>query len=116
LLTAELELAKPRRAPLPLLIQSLRAEVKQWDAKAIEAELVRLGLKGSATWVRRIFSPPVREGGPKFNIQENPERAVDQFLDALLADRNYAEKLFGSPPSPFPSPPIGGRGRSEGEA
>ncbi len=112
LLTAELELAKPRRAPLPLLIQSLRAEVKQWDAKAIEAEPARLGLKGSPTWVRRIFTPPVREGGPKFNIQENPERAVDQFLEALFADRNYAEKLFGSP---LALPPIGGRGRDEGE-
>ena len=44
LLTAELELAKPRRAPLPLLIRSLRAEVKQWDAKAIEAELRKAGI------------------------------------------------------------------------
>lgn len=94
LLTAELELAKPRRASLPLLIQSLRAEVKKWDAKAIEAEPAKLGLKGSATWVRRIFSPPVREGGPRLNAQENPENAVEQFLDILLSDRSFAEKLL----------------------
>jgi len=55
---------------------------------------VRLGLKGSATWVRRIFTPPVREGGPRFDIQENPERAVEQFLDALLSDRSFADKLL----------------------
>jgi len=94
LLTAELELAKPRRASLPLLIQSLRAEVKKWDAKAIGAEPAKLGLKGSATWVKRIFSPPVREGGPKFDIRENPEKAVEQFLDTLLADRSFAEKML----------------------
>ena len=94
LLTAELDLAKPRRASLPLLIQSLRAEVKQWDAKAIEAELGKLGLKGSATWVRKIFTPPVREGGPRFSIQENPEGAVEQCLDTLLADPSFTEKLL----------------------
>ena len=94
LLTAELELAKPRRASLPLLVQSLRTEVKKWDAKAIEAEPVKLGLKGSATWVRRIFSPPVREGGPRFDTRESPEKAVEQFLDTLLVDRPFADKML----------------------
>jgi len=94
LLTAELELAKPRRASLPLLIQSLRAEVKKWDSQAIEAEPARLGLKGSATWVRRIFTPPVREGGPKFFVREDPRVAVEQFLDTLFADRKFAAQML----------------------
>jgi electron transfer flavoprotein beta subunit len=94
LLTAELELAKPRRASLPLLIHSLRAEVKKWDARGIEAEPAKLGLKGSPTWVRRIFSPPVREGGPRFDTRENPEKAVAQFLDILLADPSFADQLL----------------------
>jgi electron transfer flavoprotein beta subunit len=94
LLTAELELAKPRRAALPLLIHSLRAEVKKWDARGIEAEPAKLGLKGSPTWVKRIFSPPVREGGPRFDTRENPENAVAQFLDILLADPSFAGQLL----------------------
>ena len=93
LVTAELDLAKPRRAPLPSLIQSLRAGVKQWNAEAIEAEPNMLGLKGSGTWVRRIFSPPVRQGGPRFSAQENPEGAVEKSLDLLLADPSFAQKL-----------------------
>jgi electron transfer flavoprotein beta subunit len=93
LVTAELDLAKPRRAPLPSLIQSLRAGVKQWNAEAIEAEPSKLGLKGSATWVKRIFSPPVRQGGPRFSVQENPEGAVEQSLDVLLSDPSFAQKL-----------------------
>ena len=93
LLTAELDLAKPRRAPLPSLIQSLRAGVKQWNADAIEAEPSKLGLKGSATWVKSIFSPPVRQGGPRFSVQENAEGAVEQSLDVLLSDPSFARKL-----------------------
>ena len=94
LLTAELELAKPRRASLPLLIQSLRAEVKKWDARTIEAEPAKLGLKGSPTWVRRIFSPPAREGGPRFSAGEDLQDAVEKSLDVLLADKSFAAKLF----------------------
>jgi electron transfer flavoprotein beta subunit len=94
LLTAELELAKPRRASLPLLIHSLRAEVTHWDAKAIEAEPKKLGLKGSPTWVKRIFSPPVREGGPKFYAREDLPGAVEQSLETLLSDQTFAAKLL----------------------
>ena len=94
LLTAELDLAKPRRASLPLLIHSLRADLKKWDARAIEAEPAKLGLKGSPTWVRRIFSPPVREGGPRFSAGENLHDAVEKSLEVLLADKNFVAKLF----------------------
>jgi electron transfer flavoprotein beta subunit len=94
LLTVELELAKPRRASLPLLIHSLRAEVTHWDAQAIEAEPKKLGLKGSPTWVKRIFSPPVREGGPKFYTQEDLPGAVEQSLETLLSDGAFAAKLL----------------------
>jgi len=63
LLTVELELAKPRRASLPMLIHSLRAPVKVWDAKAIDASRQLLGIKGSPTWVRAIASPQAHRGG-----------------------------------------------------
>jgi electron transfer flavoprotein beta subunit len=94
LLTVELELAKPRRASLPLLIHSLRAKVTHWDAKAIEADPKKLGLKGSPTWVKRIFSPPVREGGPKFYAQEDLQGAVEKSLGTLLSDQTFAAKLL----------------------
>lgn len=94
LLTAELELAKPRRAPLPLLIHSLRAELRRWDARAIEAEPMKLGLKGSPTWVKRIFSPPLREGGPRFYAEEDLQGAVEKSLEVLLADKAFGTQLF----------------------
>jgi electron transfer flavoprotein beta subunit len=94
LLTVELELAKPRRAPLPLLIHSLRAEVIVWDAKAIGATPENLGLKGSPTWVRKISSPPPKEGGPKFDAQEDLSGAVAKSLDILFSDKDFASKLI----------------------
>ncbi len=94
LLTAELELAKPRRASLPMLVASLRASIQRWDSKTIEAEIPKLGLKGSPTWVKRIFSPPVHSGGPKFSSDGRPEAAVTDALDALFADKGFAGKFL----------------------
>jgi electron transfer flavoprotein beta subunit len=93
LITTELELAKPRRASLPALIRSLRAEMQTWNAEALGADPAQLGLKGSPTWVRKIFSPPAREGGPKFNADRDPRDGVEKALDALLADEDYARML-----------------------
>jgi len=94
LLTVELELAKPRRAPLPLLVQSLRSGIKVWKAADLQADPQKLGLKGSPTWVKKIFSPPVREGGPKFSAEEDLYGAVEKSLATLLADPSFAAKLF----------------------
>jgi electron transfer flavoprotein beta subunit len=94
LLTIELEAAQPRRAPLPLLVYSLRAKVIVWDAKAIDADPALIGLKGSPTWVKRIFGPPPKEGGPLFDAQKDPRRAVAQSLDALMADEQFAGQLL----------------------
>jgi len=92
--TVELELARPRRAALPQLIRSLRADIPIWNARAIQADPVNLGLKGSPTWVKKIFSPPAREGGPKFDAQSDLQDAVKKSLDVLLSDNAYAAQLL----------------------
>jgi electron transfer flavoprotein beta subunit len=92
-ITVELELANPRRAPLPLLVRSLRGDIQVWGADQLEADPSQLGLKGSPTWVKRIFSPPVREGGPIFDAEQDTNGAVEQCLSRLLADEAFAAKL-----------------------
>ena len=86
LLSVELEVSKPRRAALPDLIRSVRADVELWGALEIEADPAMIGLKGSPTWVRRIFAPAVREGGPKFVGGDDSLAAVSGALDLLMAD------------------------------
>lgn len=94
MLTVELELAKPRRVPLPALIASLKAPVTVWDAKAIEAVRKMAGIKGSPTWVRKISSPPPREGGPRFTAKPDPDKAVTEMLDVLLSDESFGTELL----------------------
>jgi electron transfer flavoprotein beta subunit len=93
LLSVELELAKPRRASLPLLVDSLRAPVKVWDAKAIGASLQLVGLKGSPTWVKAIASPQIHRAGPKWDAAQGVSGAVSGALDALFADEDFEAKF-----------------------
>ncbi len=93
LLTVELELAKPRRASLPMLIDSLRTPLKVWDAKSIDASLELLGIKGSPTWVKAIAAPQVHRAGPKWDASEGVPEAVSQALDALFSDEDFAAKF-----------------------
>ncbi|MCF8085980.1 MAG: electron transfer flavoprotein subunit beta/FixA family protein [Desulfohalobiaceae bacterium] len=94
LLTAELELATPRRCSLPSLIRSLQAEIPVWDADSMGADRELLGLKGSPTWVQAIFSPQPKEPGPQFQAGEDSSRAVSEALEALFRDEDFAEKLL----------------------
>ncbi len=94
LLTVELELARPHRAPLPDLIASLKAPVTVWDAAAIGAVRKMVGIKGSPTWVRKISSPQPREGGPRFTAKPDPAKAVTEMLDVLLSDESYGAELL----------------------
>jgi len=93
LLSVELEASKPRRAGLPELVRSLRADVDLWGATEIEADPAMIGLKGSPTWVRRIFAPAPREGGPTFVGADDPRTAVSGALDVLMADESFGAGL-----------------------
>jgi electron transfer flavoprotein beta subunit len=94
LLTVELDLVKPRRAGLPALIHSLTAPVDVWDAEDISAVKNMVGIKGSPTWVRKISSPPSKEGGPKYYADPDPDQAVSEFLDILLANDPFSSKVL----------------------
>lgn len=63
LITAVKALNEPR---YPTLLHSIRAfnyEIKQITAKDMETDPTRLGLKGSPTRVRKVYSPPMRSAG-----------------------------------------------------
>jgi electron transfer flavoprotein beta subunit len=94
LLTIELSLGKPRRAPLALLVGSLRAGIPIWNGEDLEADTRKLGLKGSPTWVKAIFSPPAKKGGPVFDSRDGLHEAVEHSLDTLLSDAHFAEQLL----------------------
>ena len=84
LLTVELSLAAPRYASLPEMVRALRHTIKVWGAKDIEGLPELLGLKGSPTTVKEIFSPPARQGGSVFDTTQDKEKATTTILDAFF--------------------------------
>jgi electron transfer flavoprotein beta subunit len=84
LLTVELSLAKPRYASLPELVRALRQDIRVWGADEIGGPPEKMGLKGSPTWVKEIFVPPLRGGGLVFDSAEGSGQAVESFLETFF--------------------------------
>lgn len=66
LITVVKDINQPRLPSLKGKLKAKKTEIPVWGAEALEADPERLGLKGSATQVVRIFSPPARGGGELF--------------------------------------------------
>ena len=64
-MTVTKDAAEPRFAPLAGAMSAAKAEIVVLDEKAIAADPIRIGLKGSPTKVVTIFPPPVKGGGRK---------------------------------------------------
>lgn len=95
LLTVELELDTPRYATLPQLVRALRHEVEIWGANEISGSPEQLGLKGSPTSVKKIFSPPAHTGGLVFDGEDKQQTAED-FLSAFFEKESELIKDISS--------------------
>ena len=59
-----------------------RAVIKQLNAAAINADTKKTGLAGSPTQVKKIFTPPQRKGGEKF--EGEPQDIAAQLVKKLM--------------------------------
>ena len=80
-ITVVKEINEPRIASLKGKMAAKRAEIKVMSAADIEADLTRLGLKGSPTNVVEIFSPEARKGGVK--IEGEPDVQAKTLVASL---------------------------------
>ncbi|OGO39038.1 MAG: electron transfer flavoprotein subunit beta, partial [Chloroflexi bacterium RBG_16_57_8] len=62
LITVVREINRPRYPTVPMRLASEEAQVKVWDNKFMKLDEQTIGLKGSATQVRKIFSPERAKG------------------------------------------------------
>ena len=77
------EAATPRFAPLAGAMRAAKSEITVLDEKAIDADPIRIGLKGSPTKVVTIFPPPVKGGGEKVDARGDAAagaKAIAKFL------------------------------------
>ncbi len=81
LITVVKESNSIRYASLPNLMKSLTIEPKTWTKDDLSVDAQFLGLKGSPTFVVKIFTPPLKEGG---NLLEPSYDQISKIVDEVL--------------------------------
>jgi len=84
LLTVVREINRPRYPTVPMRLTAEDAEVTLWDNKVMELDQETIGLKGSPTQVRKIFSPERAKGEILGDGANHPEEAAHLLIDNLL--------------------------------
>lgn len=70
------EASTPRFAPLAGWMKAAKAPITILNEKDVEADPIRIGLKGSPTKVVTIFPPPVKGGGEKLDCRGDGDKAA----------------------------------------
>ena len=78
------EINKPRYPTVPMRLMVESVPVTLWDNKEMELNEEDIGLKGSPTQVRRIFSPERTKGEILGDGVSNPEEAANLLIDRLI--------------------------------
>ena len=93
LITAVKDLNEPRFPTIRGTMKAKRREIPNLDAAAVAADDAQIGLSGSPTKVRKIFTPPQRSGGLVLKVEDDNEQAiVDQVMEKLVAQKIIKSK------------------------
>ncbi|GFO58101.1 electron transfer flavoprotein subunit beta [Geomonas silvestris] len=84
LLTVVRELNRPRYPTVAQRLEAVDAQVELWDNKVLNLDANQIGLKGSPTWVSRIFSPERAKGEMLGDGARDPEGAAQLLIDKML--------------------------------
>jgi electron transfer flavoprotein beta subunit len=85
-ITVMKDINEPRLPSLLGIKKAAKAQIPTWTAKDVGVEEDRVGLKGSPTWVTKIFSPEARGGGEvlKGELTEVVPLLVSKLMDSKL--------------------------------
>ena len=83
-LTVVREINRPRYPTVPMRLKAEKSKVTLWDNKAMQLDETLIGLKGSPTQVRRIFSPERVQGEILGDGLNEPEKAACLLVDTLV--------------------------------
>ena len=86
LITAVKELNEPRFPTIRGTMKAKRREIPHLSADDIKVDETKIGLKGSPTMVRKIFTPPQRTQGLVIK-EEDPNAAVSVLMEKLTAQK-----------------------------
>jgi electron transfer flavoprotein beta subunit len=78
------EINTPRYPNVPMRLASEDAPISLWDNKVMKMDEATIGLKGSATQVRKIFSPQRAKGEILGGESTKPEDAAKLLIDRMV--------------------------------
>jgi electron transfer flavoprotein beta subunit len=84
MITVVRELNRPRYPIVPMRIESEEMEIKVWDNSVLKLDVETVGLKGSPTWVSKIFSPERDQGEIIGDGINDPVGTANLLIDRLL--------------------------------
>jgi len=85
MITVVRELNRPRYPTVPMRLKAAKGEVKVWDNNELKLDPNSVGLKGSPTWVSRIFSPERSQGEMLGDGMNDPAGTARLLLEKLVA-------------------------------
>jgi electron transfer flavoprotein beta subunit len=81
LITVVKEIGEPRLPSLKGKMRAKKIEIPTWKGIDLNVSEERLGLKGSPTYVMKIFTPPARPRGQIF--EHEPEESVAKLVEIM---------------------------------
>ena len=85
MLTVVRELNRPRYPTVPRRLAAQDAEVEVWNNRVLQLDEQSVGLKGSPTWVSRIFSPERAKGEIIGDGVGDPAGTVNVLIEKLIS-------------------------------
>jgi len=85
MLTVVRELNRPRYPRVPMRLAAADLQVPVWNNQLLKLDEQSIGLKGSPTWVSKIFSPERVKGEIIGDGYGDPEGTAALLIDRLLA-------------------------------
>ena len=85
MITVVRELNRPRYPTVPMRLAATGAKVQVWNNEVLGLDVNSIGLKGSPTWVSRIFSPEREKGEIIGDGLGDPAGTARMLIERLMA-------------------------------
>jgi electron transfer flavoprotein beta subunit len=85
MLTVVRELNRPRYPKVPMRLAAADATVDVWNNQVLKLDEQQIGLKGSPTWVSKIFSPERAKGEILGDGYADPDGTAKMLIEKLMA-------------------------------
>jgi electron transfer flavoprotein beta subunit len=78
------EINTPRYPTVPMRLMAGEAAITTWDNKIMQMDEMTIGLKGSPTQVRKIFSPERAKGEILGSDADKPEDSAHLLINKMI--------------------------------